>query len=249
MGLICTGDPPTRWCEQVKDEPSAAQHTPGSVCWVWAGVVLHELLPWPCWGPKWRYWLVRGGGEAGRRDEDTMWSWAPRLISASGASAAHRATIELLWTWVKASVLFNYRPLCLVMWYMCLVLFIPCNLTRRSWRCPHSVLHPGLSTQRGFASIWVSIPAATPYLFPSLSIALASSSEVFLPVLVGGFIYRMSWKEHGKFKWFWPEDNVYTTGCNTACQCLGWCWVAEAVKKTPTDSAQSYSALEIERKR
>lgn len=76
------------------------------------------------------------------------------------------------WTWVMASALLNYRPLCLVMWcMMCLVLFIPCNPTQRSWAeprlpprggCPHGMLLPGLNTQKGFASIWVSIPTATP---------------------------------------------------------------------------------------
>lgn len=112
------------------------------VCWVWA-VGQH------CTSCSF------GHAEA-RHEGADWWEVGERLVGEMKAGETPRQHVKLgpqahlcpwcqcrpqchcwvVWTWVMASVLFNYRPLCLVMWYMCLVLFIPCNLTQRSWADP-----------------------------------------------------------------------------------------------------------------
>lgn len=231
--------------------------------------MVHELLF--ClghaeWGPTWRNkrWEVGerlvGETKAGEtpRQHVKLGPQAHLCTRCQRRSQCHRWAF---WTRVMASALFNYRLPCLVMWYICLVLFIPCNLTQRSWAepklpsrggCRHGTLHPGLSTQKGFASIWVSIPAATPY-FAISPLLWQQALKFFSQILMGGFVYRIPWKEYGKFKWFWPEDNVYTADCNTPWCCSGWLLGTRTnvnEKKPQTlSSAQSYSALEVEKKK
>lgn len=88
--------------------------------------------------------------------DGSTWSCGPRLTFAPCASATHSATTEL--SELEPCLQYNFNVngflFAYLMWYMCLMLFIPCSLTwaepKLPWHggYPHGMLQPRLSSRR-----------------------------------------------------------------------------------------------------